>query len=676
MKTNRYIVRIFFAALVAALAVSCGKGEAGNPGDKEINRDDVSSGLYSLKVSAGREPLADGNDDNPATRARYDIANDNYYWSAGTENIVMSVAADDILLIDRETMTTNNSSETLDANFQSNLTLAQYDALVTSEAQLDYYAYYANGCITVDNIAFPTSLTFDIPSSFTVTPNSFEKAKTPMVAEAPDSGTKIIQPKDQTAFVHTTGGVHMHFDHTTSYLALEMDVRLMADLVNRITMTVSGGATADADWINGTYQYNISTPDGPHQLTNGNSSVTIDISGGLLAGEDAQGNKQIIYIPMPVKTFTNQTFTFSFTTNTRPRYAYADLVVENVTMEFKRGQIHTIRVAPAAWFTYNAGTNYSSTQITRSGLYWIEAWGGNGGHRDGEYGGESFRIAGLYEFTEGQWITMFIGSRGVSSNGTGSGTGGAGGTNGTLATLGRAYGHGGNGASGGDRPAWSLMNRGYRGAGGGAATFVLVSDTNTPTFPDDIRIVSGGGGGSGGYASGWLGENAAGNGGDGAEVNDNDPDNSGFGTNGGTGNNRLSGAGGNNNGTVSDNRSDGAEGDRADEFGNGGVGGAGQDATHGVSAGGGGGGGGGGYRTGGGGGEGGGRRQSGVDSPGGGGGGAGGQSYRKENILPTLPGGAPNPDYPANFKPPVHIRVDPGNDIAINGYVYITFIRE
>lgn len=671
MKTNRYIARIFFAALVAALAVSCGKGEAGNPGNKEIDRDDVSSGLYSLMVSAGREPLADGNGDDPATRARYDIGNNKYYWSAGQENIVMSVAAGHSLLIDRETMTTANSSETPHANFKSNLTLRQYDDLVTSEEQLDYYAYYANGYTTVNNTAFPTSLKFNIPSSFTVTPNSFEKAKTPMVAEVPDGGTKIVQLKDQTALAETTNGIHMHFDHTTSYLALEMDVRLMTDQVNRITMTVSGGATADENWINGTYQYNINAPNGPHPLTIGSSSVTIDITGGLLAGEDASGNKQIIYIPMPVKTFTNQTFTFSFTTNTRPRYAYADLVVNNVNMAFKRGQIHTIRVAPAAWFTYNTGTNYSSTQITRSGLYWIEAWGGNGGNKElssgavDASGGASSRIAGLYRLEEGEWITMYIGSAGENASVQKTGKA-AGGTNGTASVFPGGYGQGGQGGE----YRTGEPNDSERGSGGGAATFVFKTAAPTTNFniSNDLIIASGGGGGSGGKAQGLWGTNEASNGGAGGVLNDDGVDNSAqgdTGKNGGTsrqagkgGGSPTKGEGGTYSGLIGSAGSDGGEGKT--DTGNGGDGGRGGGGMGTQSAGGGGGGGGGGWVTGGG------ATRGGTGAaPGAGGGGGGGQSFRNHNE-PTAGHTLPAP----------HVRVDPGNNVPINGYVYITFIRE
>ena len=279
--------------------------------------------------------------------------------------------------------------------------------------------------------------------------------------------------------------------------------------------------------------------------------------------------------------------------------------------------VHITKNLPPSVYLSN-----TTVRIPRTGYYYIEAWGGDGGkggkgdtQTSGQsVGGEAQRIGGLYYLTAGNTLHLYIGTSGVSKQSGaqgGSGTGGAGGTNGF------SYGSGGSGGQGYKHSL--LSNWSGAGGGGGAGTFVQ-NNTN-------IMLVSGGGGGSGGGSG----------------------NSSGTGSNGGTG-----GTGGGGNGGNAGN----SGGVGSTTFNNAPNGGNGNNGGSGNAPGGGGGGGGGGYNFGGNGGNGG-LAGSNSNSKGGGGG-KGGQNYIT-NVVPN-PGFSPLPNNP---RPSMA-----GN----NGAVMITFL--
>lgn len=147
-------------------------------------------------------------------------------------------------------------------------------------------------------------------------------------------------------------------------------------------------------------------------------------------------------------------------------------------------------------------------KVPVSGFYYISAWGGNGGRGGRPYlaptqgsGGESQQISGIYYLAKETGIFIYVGSAGVSKDGTneqGSSPGGTGGTNGLAMANGGAGGKG-------DKHKDNLYNQ-YSGAGGGggAGTFVCTERQNVNDFT--TLICSGGGGGSGGGSGNRRGD--------------------------------------------------------------------------------------------------------------------------------------------------------------------------
>lgn len=641
MKTKNYILHLFIAIL-AVFAVSCGD-EEGLHKDKEKEKGENNpSGRYSIIVSAGR---SQAKGDRSDTRATLDLDTYIYRWDVG-DRVVMSVTpfgeSSIVDGFDGIELLAMNMDTARYTTFLAELGQEQFVNLVGDGPHFDFYSYFpARDDIKneINDDLFPASLQFVMPASYTLVPNTFVEAKyAPMVAIAEDIEPEISYPEeDGDQSYCQLGGIDFEYKHILSYAAIDMDVRLLPDPVTAIKMKVDGPDNI----INGTMTYDISS--GGYSFENGSDSVTINITDdGLTVGSD-----QLLYIPMPVKDLSGHTFTFTFTTANTKKYAYKTLTTTS-GVNFERGKIHRIHVAPAA--EYKEGTSF---EVTQSGLYYIEAWGGDGGAgasggAAGGTAGVSNRIAGLYQLTVGQTVFLYVGSAGITHTGTGTGTV-AGGSNGC------SYGKGGEGGGGG--PSGATYNPGRKGGSGGAGTFVFFNGTSD----SNIRLVSGGGGGGGG-ANNAETDIAGGAGGNGGTENRNGSD----GKRGGNGNH--SGNGGNGSGVGGDGGSAGAPGGSSDSNGNGGYGATGNTGTIWSASGSGAGGGGGGWNGsntnlngGGGGGEGGHRSTStsAANRAGGGGGGAGGASY--------LTGTADSPgiSLPTPAKRP-----------STNGYVVITPIRQ
>lgn len=669
MKMN--ILRIFLAAALTISIVSCSDVDVTGPAAETPRPDVPDDGIYTFGISAGQEAGADTDTDTD-TRAYLELGSASpdkltYYWTSG-DKVGLTVAGEgstSSVKVQNVPLTKEGTAKETEGVFSTRITKAQLEAL--SDGPYDYYSYYPYNASLGGT--FP-QIEFSVPSTYTIGSNlklnEFNPAYAPMVAKA--TAPSLVHLDGET-LVHDENRLHLEYKHIMSYAAIEMDVNLLPAGVTVKTITI---ASNNGVKLWGTYNYNMSTGAGSYSGTGGGTSITISIPAGLNVG-----NGDVIYVPMPPVDVTGFTFTFNtgsdtqayetLNTSTDPKFTGLSRGVN-----FARGKIHPIKVAPSSRYTYSGNTQGVKFQITRSGYYYIEAWGGNGGNKElvsgvvDATGGTSNRIAGLYKFEKDQWITLYIGSAGTNSNISVTGNA-AGGTNGSENISGGPYGKGGNGG----RYATGVTNS-ERGSGGGAATFVFCSGTETFSFPDDIVIVSGGGGGSGGKADGLWGTNNASNGGNGGSMTNLLGGN---GSNGGT--TSMCGKGGTGNGTAgaggTGSNSNGANGTAGTNGstvnGNGGNGANG--ATAGswdwyFAAGGGGGGGGGGWTTGGGGAGSGGTRAGLGTAPGAGGGGGGGQSFIKTTAL--------NPsDY--GITVPTHGRVDPGNNIPINGYVYITFFR-
>jgi hypothetical protein len=482
-----------------------GGGSAGGPSEG-----------YVLTVSAGQRDSGDS-----STRAFLDTADADYtyYWS-GSEQIKLTIAEEgssgDISAVssdvDRILLTSTTTTQVAHTNFASNLNAGEYQALQTAPT-FDFYALYANG-LAVTDTDFPNTITFPLGKSTYTAPTvgSFELAKTPMVAIAKDKAPNVTYASAQinnTTFAEDVNdGIHLDFDHTTSYAAIEFDVRLFASDVTVSDLTLTVGTASNADtWINGTYTYDIATQTGA--ITSGTNSVTF--TGSLLT----IGSGQKLYIPMPAKTFTGQRFLFSFTLSSPSSGniydgRYTTVINNTRDMTFERGKIHPILIAPkTALYT----TDETFT-VSRTGYYYIEAWGGDGGDggsarfsgtpssQNGGKGGVAQRMAGLYLLTAGKTVNVQVGRAG--GNGTNGGydddvsyPGGAGG-------AARWFGAGHAGGAGGDAAeVWGIETYASGGGagGGGGASGVLYDGTTQ----SNIIVASGGGGGGGGAAGRQIG---------------------------------------------------------------------------------------------------------------------------------------------------------------------------
>ncbi|MDH6313577.1 hypothetical protein M2137_002367 [Parabacteroides sp. PFB2-10] len=615
MKTNLYIRKIWMAIL-ALCALSCAQEEGIYKNNEKGKPENNPSARYSFIVSGGRSQTKG---EMPDTRATLNLDTYEYWWDKG-DQVVMSVTKvnEPVNIVSgfkNMELTAMNLEPALRTTFLTDLVQVQYQNLMDAGTHFDFYSFFPHNINGLASASFPSTLQFTMLSSYTIASNTFVPAKyAPMVAVVKNEEPEIFFPEGDVDPVYQLGGLHFDYEHILSYAAIEMDVRLMPDAVTSITMTV-GSSTSDATRINGTMQYN--PLDSTYTLSGGSNSVTVNISdGGLTAGDGSA-----VYIPMPVKDLSGQTLTFTFTTASSSN-AYKTLYTTS-GVNFERGKIHRIRLAPAA--QYAAGTSFT---VSKSGYYYIEAWGGDGGkggkgerssntQRDG---GKAIKASGLYKLEKDTPLFIYVGSAGASmaSGDQGSGTGANGGTNNW------SYGNGGKGgdASGG----WvGLSGYNYAGAGGGggAATFVLSSNALSGTL-----ICSGGAAGSGGGSGNSTGTGSSGGmGGDGNADNGDNASNSG-------------GAGA----TTASSDTNGSAG-------------ANGETGSGVAAwGGAGGGGGGGYLYGGNGGA---RGKAGGGSNSrGGGGGKGGQNYVATQ--------APNPGLtlPTNTTRP-----------SSNGYVVITYFR-
>ena len=595
--------------IMTALCLSCGKeeftSETHNP---DPNPD---SGVYMVTVAAG---YGEAQSEEPSTRTTFNFSDGVYYWDPGDQvGLFATLYGMTSPVLSNILMNGTHTQQVANTTFTGTLTAAHVGAL-SSTNRYDYYSYFPyNGSIGT----FP-NISFSIPSSLNVTPNTFKPTNMdiPMVAE----------PKiDQPSIIYLDGSgmdpdqmIHLDYKHVMSYAAIEMDCNLTSQQITTIRITNQNGAQL---W--GNYNYNMLTGSGSY--SGGSSVLTINIPGGLTVG-----GGDILYIPMPVVNMSGHTMLFEFNPGSASGNAYVNKTIYGAN--FQKGHIHRLRVAPAA--TYTSSVSFTTTV---AGYYHIEAWGGNGGSgRGGKAGGVSQKVTGLYQLPAGSTIYVYVGTAGANTSDTGGGTEPAGGSNGS------SYGNGGNGGNGGTGGGGA----GGKGGAGGAGTLVFM---NGASFPSNLRLVSGGAGGGGGSASALFGSYEPGGGGNGGVANS-------LGTNGGDAGGNEGGYGGLANGIGNDGGSGGNGGGNADANGNGGIGGAGQGGTLLYTSGAGGGGGGGGYTTGGGGAEGGGR-STGINVAGGGGGGAGGASY--------LTGTVANPglSLPNNGRP------------SVNGYAVITFFR-
>lgn len=603
MNRNRYILRLVFASLLVVLSASCVNnkildtdkgGENGIPNDPQ--------GPYSFFVSAGREQIGE---ENPNTRAELDLSDYTYYWNA-SEQVSLSVTTQGTTTtlagLKNITLTkTDANNRVTHANFRGDLSETQFRALVAAPS-FDYYSYYPTNINGLNNNSFPSTLQFSIPSSITVEPNKFVNAVyAPMVGSVKDREPNITFLSDYTV-THTDNPIHFDYKHVMSYAAIEMDVSLLPVAeTGRVTSIKMSNSSAQ---LCGTYTYNLSS--GTGSFSGGGTSITINITGGIEIGSG-----DVLYIPMPEGNMGGTfTFEFTFTGGSGSSNVYRNISAKSGNINFEKGKIHPIRLAPAA--QYAAGTSFT---VTQAGYYYVEAWGGNGGagasggSRSGGAGASGATIRGLYYLNKGDVIDLQVGAGG--QNGSGRNDGRIGGS-----ALGTGYGlgNGGTGGTGG-----SAERDGGGGGGGGAASGIKRNGL--------IALVAGGGGGGGGASVGTtflMNPSNGGAGGAGGSANTNGENGKkGTGTDGGSSRRDGNFGNGNGNGGV------GAGGNGSTTTGvNGGNGGDGNNGSSSWASGSGGGGGGGGYDNGGGGGGGGNSGGTGSgNEAGAGAGGAGGASY-------------------------------------------------
>lgn len=456
MRPNNSALRLFWTAAIAVLSVSCSKDMA--EAEKMNRVPENAPGLYSFDIAAGK---AD------ATRAILDQSDYKYYWETGDQMGLIIVPSGSYTPIDPGDsviiMTNNHADKIEHTTFSGELTQTQIDA-VSSLNTYDYYSYFPYGSGTVGTLP---DILFTIPSTLSLEPNVFNSDYAPMVAEVEPSQPPIVYLNGQE-LVH---GSLIHFDykHVMSYAAIEMDVNLLpqTQTVTSITITNTSGTL-----ISGAYNYNMKT--GSAGYVSGSNSITIDIPKGLKVGDGS-----VLYVPMPPVNMEGQNFILTFKTGSYSKNKY-----ENVTtvygINFVKGKIHRLRVAPAA--TYTETTSFT---VTKNGYYYIETWGGDGGNSVcGSYGtalgGKGGEKRGLFYFTAGTSIELHVGMKGANAGDRRSNAqGGASG-----------IGHGGNGARGGDEV--SSGNYGYASGGGGGASGIKINN--------DVYLAAGGGSGGAGTA--------------------------------------------------------------------------------------------------------------------------------------------------------------------------------
>lgn len=453
MRANKNILRIFWVTAIGVALAACGN-DITDMSDTDNTPGTPERGRYSFSITAGNE----------TTRAVLDQGDYKYYWETGDQVGLIIVPAGSTTPIDPVSpivkMTNDHAGLTDHATFSGELTQTQINAM-SAGSTYDYYSYFPYGAGVVD--ALP-EIRFTIPSTLSLKPDVFNTDYAPMVAQVETNLPPIVYQYGEN--VQHGSLIHFDYKHTMSYAAIEMDVNLLPQAITSITITNDSGTL-----ICGSYSYNMAN--GSAGYVSGVNSITINIVGELYVGDGS-----VLYVPMPPVDMTGQNFTLTFHSGG----SYANKY-ENVTtipgINFEKGKIHRLRVAPAA--TYTETTSFT---VTKSGYYYIEAWGGNGGSSSsGSYGFAAGGIGGvkrgLFYISAGTSFDVLIGMHGENAGGRRANA--AGGTSG--------IGTGGNGARGGDH---SLLggNYGYAGGGGGGASGVRIGGT--------VRLAAGGGGGGGG----------------------------------------------------------------------------------------------------------------------------------------------------------------------------------
>ena len=418
MKIKQYLLfRLCWVAMVVVAAVSCTK----NGAEPETNNPDPgpASGAYKFSIAAG---YPEANSEEVTTRATLNLSNNIYYWDPSDRVGLFIAETGSSPILSNIPLDGTHTGPVAHTIFDGSLSPVQIGAM-SSAKKYDYYSYYPyNASIgTFPNILFQT------PTAITVSLNTFKPANMdiPMVA-VPKTNQPPVIYRDGGGVTHTQL-LHFDYKHLMSYAAIEMDCNLLptTERVTSITITNKSGTQ-----LSGTYNYNMLSGAGGY--AGGRDSITITITGGLTVG-----GGDIIYIPMPPVNMSGQTLTFKFNTGGA---AYSYISKDITGINFEQGKIHRLRIAPAA--KYEGTTSFTTTI---AGYYYIEAWGGNGGAGNGgRPGGSSQKIEGLYYFSAGSTVDLYVGTAGAGNLGTG---GGApqplGGTNGS------SYGAGGNGGTGG-----------------------------------------------------------------------------------------------------------------------------------------------------------------------------------------------------------------------------------
>lgn len=638
MKTSTIILRLFTAALLALSAWSCSKEEGVDP-VRETPPSGNTSGAYSFAIGGGHLT-----DENGTTRAILDVDGSGavrtytYSWSPAPDNdevgLIITPENTTVPLPGAEhiRMTATNTQKAANAVFKSptgEMTQNLFNTLSFEQSTQRYYSYYPYNA-SMSMSTFPV-VQFRIPSALELTPNVLNPAYAPMVAAPLSDSRSVVFGEGHIPTLGSDSLLQFTYEHVFAYVALELDVSLLGTTPTPITSIEMESVDM---LLCGDYGYNMATNTRQSTgYTNGSFRITINIPGGL-----RPGGGDVVYVPIPAEAGANA-FVFNFRF---PGTSYQD--INGVPgINFDRGNIHRLRLAPPVRYAQS-----SQFTVTTSGYYYVEAWGGNGGKgtsigsRSGGTGGIGATVRGLYQFTEGDVISVQVGGAGKDASGMSRGDAGTG-----SYGLGNG-GYGGSGFDGGHTD-------GAAGGGGGAASGVARNGTAV--------VVAGGGGGGGGGSGSNLSGNGGGNGGGGGSVNAN-------GGGGGSPNNTRDGGGGSGSGTggvIGDGNSNGGTGMTAggnNSGPNGGNGGNGSNSPAGSASGGGGGGGGGGYIRGGGGG-GGGNNGAAFSASGAGGGGAGGASYSSGAVT------YPNPD-PGNGR-----GIIPASKTrpSTAGHVIITYVR-
>ena len=489
----KFLSGLFGVMMVAVASVSCNKdNNVPEAGELHAGSD---CGQYKFSIAAG---YTKAESEEVTTRATLDLSTSIYYWDVGDQvGLFVTDAGSSFPIVNLNNLPLAGTHTTPVEHTIFTGTLTSVVGSLLQGNTYDYYSYFPYDASLGGT--FPTGIQFQVPSSLTVSPNTFKPVNMdiPMVAERKTNEPPIFYLDGLGVEHHHL--LHLDYKHVMSYAAIEMDCSLTSQTITSIKITNQSDA-----FLSGVYSYDMISGSGYY--VSGSNVLTINIPSGLIVG-----GGDVLYIPMPPIDMSGHSLMFEFTGTSSANVSINKSIPG---ANFQKGKIHYLRIAPN-YAMYTFSTSFTTTV---AGYYYIEAWGGDGGKggnrgsgeggNGGGTGGIAIKEDGLYSLTAGTTLYIYVGSAGgAGGGGSGDQTPGSGGINGS------SFGNGGEGPTGGVGGIWPAEYFSGAGGGGGAASYIT-------TVYNDITaslVVSGGAGGGGG--AGTHGSNTGGVGGAGAGGN-------------------------------------------------------------------------------------------------------------------------------------------------------------